>query len=316
MRQLLLKLKRNSGMLLAFFWICQFSIVNFQFARAQLSVSNNNSAAHPSAMFEVKSTEKGLLPPRMTTAQRDAIVNPAEGLYLFNLDKNMMEFFNGTEWRQFSYPSSSEVLCGNDFIDFRDNQVYPTILIGTQCWMKKNMNIGVMVNSTVTGSSHSDVSNNGVIEKYCFNNDPAYCAIYGGLYDWNEMMQYSTTAGVQGICPSGWHIPTDAEWTILTDYLGGEDVAGGKMKETGLTHWTAPNIGATNESGFTAIGTGIRYYTGTFDGIKNSTYLTSSSEQLTLYVIYRGAYGGYAKLWRGSYNLKTEGESLRCMRTN
>jgi len=70
------------------------------------------------------------------------------------------------------------------------------------------------------------------------------CNVYGGLYQWDEAMQYSTTVGVQGICPTGWHLPADSEWTTLTTFLGGEIIAGGKMKEAGLAHWASPNTGA------------------------------------------------------------------------
>jgi len=132
-------------------------------------------------------------------------------------------------------------------------QVYNTVLIGDQCWLKENLNIGTMIPGA------DEMQNNGTIEKYCYDDDPANCDIYGGLYQWDEMMQYSTLEGVQGICPAGWHLPADAEWTILADYLGGEDVAGGKMKETGTTHWHSPNKGATNSSGFTALPGGIRF---------------------------------------------------------
>jgi len=93
------------------------------------------------------------------------------------------------------------------------------------------------------------MSNNWLIEKYCYDNNSDNCDEYGGLYQWNEMMEYTTTPGVQGICPTGWHLPTINEWTLLVDYLGGMTVAGGKMKETGTVHWRTPNIGATNESG-------------------------------------------------------------------
>ena len=67
---------------------------------------------------------------------------------------------------------------------------------------------------------YQEMTNNGIIEKYCYDNDPVNCATYGGLYQWDEMMQYTTQQGTQGICPAGWHLPTDAEWTILTDFLG------------------------------------------------------------------------------------------------
>jgi len=137
-------------------------------------------------------------------------------------------------------------------------QVYNTVQIGTQCWMKENLNIGTRIDGS------QDQTNNGIIEKYCYNDNVSNCIVYGGLYQWDEMMQYTTAPGVQGICPPVWHLPTDAEWAILTTYLGGVNVAGGKLKETGTIHWQSPNTGATNESGFTALPGGYRDFVGVF----------------------------------------------------
>ena len=128
-----------------------------------------------------------------------------------------------------------------------DGKTYNTIQIGAQCWLKENLDVGVRINS---GNSSS---NNMIIEKYCYNDIEDSCIIYGGLYLWDEMMQYTTTSGLQGICPITWHIPTDSEWMILADFLGGQNTAGGKLKETGTSHWQSPNTGATNESGFTGL---------------------------------------------------------------
>jgi uncharacterized protein (TIGR02145 family) len=88
-------------------------------------------------------------------------------------------------------------------------QTYNTIQIGDQCWMKENLNAGVMINSD------ADQADNDIIEKYCYDNDPANCDAFGGLYQWDEIMQYVMTPGTQGICPPGWHIPVDDEWKIL-----------------------------------------------------------------------------------------------------
>ena len=125
-------------------------------------------------------------------------------------------------------PTSSKTITFN-FIACTDadNNSYSIVQIGTQVWMAENMNVGVRV-----GSSQLQ-TNNGIIEKYCYNDSTENCTKYGGLYQWDEMMQYVTTQGSQGICPAGWHLPTDEEWTTLTTYLGNEDVAGGKMKSTG-----------------------------------------------------------------------------------
>jgi len=139
--------------------------------------------------------------------------------------------------------------CGDQII--YSSQVYNTVQIGSQCWLKENLNVGIMIPGI------QNQTNNSQIEKYCYNNDPSNCTVYGGMYQWDEMMQYVSTPGAQGICPTGWHIPTDGEWTTLTTYLGGESLAGGKMKEPGYTHWNPPNTGATNESGFTGLPNGM-----------------------------------------------------------
>jgi uncharacterized protein (TIGR02145 family) len=89
-------------------------------------------------------------------------------------------------------------VCGENLNDLRDGQSYSTVLIGTQCWMAENLNIGTML----TGSGNQ--TDNNTIEKYCYHDSTSYCDTYGGLYQWNQMMQYDTIAGTQGICPSGW----------------------------------------------------------------------------------------------------------------
>jgi uncharacterized protein (TIGR02145 family) len=90
-----------------------------------------------------------------------------------------------------------------------EGQVYNTIQICSQCWLKENLNVGTMIPGT------QDMSNNSVIEKYCYKNEEDSCTKYGGLYQWGEIMQYTTQQGAQGICPPGWHIPTDEEWKVL-----------------------------------------------------------------------------------------------------
>ncbi len=177
--------------------------------------------------------------------------------------------------------------CGTAFFDSRSNQAYNTVLIGSRCWMRENMNIGTMILGEVA------MQNNGIFEKYCSGNLESNCAEYGGLYQWNEMMQYSTTQGVQGICPTGWHIPTDYEWKVLegsidSQYGIGDPVwdlegdrgydAGGKLKESGTIHWAFPNTGATNSSGFTALPGGARNTDGTFPSFLISGRFWSSTE--------------------------------------
>jgi uncharacterized protein (TIGR02145 family) len=171
--------------------------------------------------------------------------------------------------------------CGQPLTDPRDNQVYNTVHIGSQCWMAGNLNIGTRIDSSVAQS------NNGLIEKYCYHDLESNCAIYGGLYWWNEAMDYHTTPGSRGICPQGWHLPTDAEWCTLTLFLDPEvdcDAsgasgldAGGKMKEAGTAHWLTPNTGANNSSGFTALPGGQLTYAYVYNGINSNAYFYSST---------------------------------------
>jgi len=210
-------------------------------------------------------------------------------------------------------PVADTFTCGDTLVDSRDGQGYATVQIGTQCWMAENLNVGVMVNSINTGSHHSDVSNNGVIEKYCYNNDTSSCNTYGGLYDWDEAMGYVTTGGVQGICMAGWHIPTDAEWTTLATFLGGSNVAGGKLKEAGYTHWNSPNTGATNSSGFTGLPGGLRRYNGYFNNSGNNGYFWSSSVYSSSSAWHRSLYHNYQNVYRYN-NYRTYGFSVRCVR--
>lgn len=95
-----------------------------------------------------------------------------------------------------------------------DGNIYQTIKIGNQWWMAENLNTGIII------SSSENSSDNDTIEKFCMNNDQSYCEAYGGLYSWDELMQYSVSEGAQGICPEGWHIPTDAEVKQLEVFLG------------------------------------------------------------------------------------------------
>lgn len=136
--------------------------------------------------------------------------------------------------------------------DPRDGQQYPTVQIGSQCWMAKNLNIGEII------ELHQD-QDPTKYQKWCFGNVSGNCDTYGGLYQWEELMQGATQQGSRGICPEGWHVPTDGEWITMIMYLGGYDPSGGKIKEAGFDHWQPPNTSADNSSGFTALPGGMRY---------------------------------------------------------
>lgn len=188
------------------------------------------------------------------------------------------------------------------------NYTYNTIQIGSQCWFRDNLNIGTKINGTQGQSNH------GAIEKYCYNDDEVNCIEYGGLYQWNNAMQWSTNEGAQGICPPGWHIPTDNEWTELITFLGGVSVAGGKMKEAGTAHWASPNAGATNSSGFTGFPSGNRSGIGFFYNLTNYADIWSSSQNQndTNAAWTRGLNYNTEEAYRSDY-AKIAGFSVRCL---
>ena len=196
--------------------------------------------------------------------------------------------------------------CGEAFTDQRDGKTYTTIQIGTQCWMKQNLNMGNRIDGI------NEQSDNGTIEKFCYDNLESNCDMYGGLYQWDEMMQFSTIPGIQGICPTGWHLPTDAEWTTLTTYLGGESVAGGKMKESGTAHWNSPNTGATNSSGFTGLPGGYRITNGTFTNLGRTGDEWSSTEDAPTHAWDWYLYYNDANVYH-YYGNKSWGFSVRCL---
>jgi uncharacterized protein (TIGR02145 family) len=141
-----------------------------------------------------------------------------------------------------------------------DGNVYHTVAIGTQIWMAENLRVTHYRNGqpipNVTDGARWDSLITGA---YCnYNNTPFNDEKYGKLYNWFVI------ADTNGIAPAGWHVPSAEEWQILIDYLGGNSIAGGKLKERGTHHWNAPNVGASNKSGFSAVPNGYRHSQGDY----------------------------------------------------
>lgn len=157
-----------------------------------------------------------------------------------------------------------------------DGNVYHTVTIGTQVWMVENLKVkhyrnGDSIQNIYNGGTWNSLSTGAL----CFYNNVAdNSTIYGNLYN------FYAVADSRKLCPAGWHVPNDAEWITLFDYLGGESVAGGKLKESGIVHWNTPNTGATNEAGFTAVPGGYRINNsnGDFSYLKFNAFLWSSTE--------------------------------------
>lgn len=140
---------------------------------------------------------------------------------------------------------------------------------------------------------------------YWYDNDSTYKNTYGALYN-------GYTVKTNKLCPICWHVPTDAEWSILTTYLGGEDVAGGKLKETGTTHWDTPNTGATDETGFNALPGGSRFMDGTFKLVNDGGNWWSSSDYNTERTWFRGMNSAIDMVFKGPLE-KPNGVSVRCV---
>jgi len=196
--------------------------------------------------------------------------------------------------------------CGNSTIT-HGGVTYNIVQIGNQCWFKENLNYGSRINGS---SSQTD---NESAEKYCYSNTDGACTTYGGLYQWDEAMQYVTTEGAQGLCPTGWHIPTDAEFTILTNFLEGEAEAGGKMKHAGTTYWWDPNTGADNSSGFTALPAGGFIPTATWHDIGYTAGFWTSSLNSTM-IYYRNLTYNSDDVLRENNGNKTHAVSIRCIK--
>jgi len=211
--------------------------------------------------------------------------------------------------------------CGNTqdndddgICDWNDGDSYETILIADQLWMLENLKVTQYSNGDIipiwnSNSECSDQSNGAYI---VYDNTPSNTNIYGNLYNW-----YAVNDD-RGICPDGWHVPSDDEWTILIDYLGGKGVAGGKMKSTGTIEdgdglWYSPNEGASNESGFTALPAGK--YQDSHGSMGEYGYFWSNS-----------VFGDNVSFWQlahknpGAYNgtttYKTIAMSVRCINNN
>jgi len=205
--------------------------------------------------------------------------------------------------------------CNKDEADVRNNtvtdkegNVYNIITTGTQVWMAENLkttkyNDGTAIPLITENTSWDNLTTPG----YCwYDNEITYNNPNGALYNW-----YSVNTNK--LCPNGWHIPTDAEWTNLTTFPGDVSVAGNKVKEVGITHWVSPNTGATNETGFTALASGYRSNYGTFGYIGYYSVWWTSTESSATNAWVRLVSYNYDNVGRNNYR-KALGHSVRCLR--
>lgn len=191
-----------------------------------------------------------------------------------------------------------------------DGNTYKTVKIGDQIWMAENLNVSKYRNGDpIPHVQDDDAWTKLKTGAWCYyKNEIENGKIFGKLY--NGYAVYNPL----GLAPEGWHIPTDKEWTILTDYLGGEEVAGGKLKEAGTTHWESPNIAATNESGFTGLPGGYRIGSNGLFPSLGSGHFWSVQESLSSVALPRVLFYDIANVGLGSFFTMAIGYSVRCLK--
>lgn len=174
---------------------------------------------------------------------------------------------------------------GTPIVEY-EGQVYNTIQIFNQCWLKENLNVGTML------EGNELTSDNGIIEKYCYNNEPDSCAELGGFYPWDEMMQYSTQPGEQGICPPGWHIPTDEEWKVLEGAVDSQFGIGDQEWDLENTRGFDAGANLKSTSGWINIGNGLDLFG--FSGLSTGNWWLGSP--------YFFGHGQYTDFWVSDEN--------------
>lgn len=204
-----------------------------------------------------------------------------------------------------------------------DGNVYHTVRIGDQTWTQENMkttryNDGTPIPNVTDNTEWRHCDSPAYV---WYGNDISYKEPYGALYNWHAVGDKS------GLCPKGWHVPSDEEWKILEMYLGmskeqvdgtvwrGTD-QGGKIKEAGTDHWVSPNKGATNESGLTVLGAGRRFTNGLFGTIKEGCTIWSSTPTSLSSAAYRHFATGNAGIGRNPAGEKKFGFTVRCVKDN
>ena len=216
---------------------------------------------------------------------------------------------NGNPYNGRTTAIFNPVLTYGTMTDQEGNE-YKTITIDTQTWMAENLRTTKYRDSTeipnVTDNMEWANLTTGAYSNYKNTKRADSIATYGRIYNW-----YAAT-DAHNIAPTGWHVATDAEWSTLTTYLGGESVAGGKLKEIGTTHWLSPNAGATNNTGFTALPAGQRS-TGLFYSIGEYGYWWSATEYNATHAWYHRVYTNFSDMYR-NHCPKKEGFSVRCVK--
>ena len=293
--------------------VATFYLLLFTFYSSAQSVGINSTGAAPesSALLVLNSNNKGFLITRVDTAN---IVAPAFGLMTLAPIDSCLYLYNGNTWMGMggggtncscncvSTNPPTSFICGSPITDARDSETYGTVEIGNQCWMSENLNY-------TPSSSNS----------WCYDNIPANCTTYGRLYDWNTASNNTSSStnpsGVQGVCPTDWHLPSDAEWKELEMELGMSqaeaDNTGGRGTNEGEQLKTS-SWGGNNSSGFTALPGGKRGTNGSFH-YEGSDVTWWSATESGNDVWRRGLTSSQSDVYRFT-DVKGLGYSVRCLK--
>ena len=301
-----------------------FYILTFKTAGASISVKLFTAKPNNDAVkLELIETEAVTEPILKNTAGRGFEFTPGDELILVgysgNLESGTINKPNTGQTVTFQFASG--IPCPGIPAVVYEGKTYNTVQIMSQCWLKENIDLGNQVDGTIAQSD------NGVIEKYCFNDDASNCTLYGGLYQWSEMMKYvSDSVSIQGICPGDWHVATDLEWMVLEgavdsqygigdpywwhDMNRGFD-AGKNLKST--TGWK-DNGSGTDLYGFTALPGGIHHDDNTYIGLTKYACFWTSTRSISVFASHARLIDYYYNLvYRDQYE-RTEARSVRCIK--
>ncbi len=265
--------------------------------------------------FEIEKSENGSTYAIIKTVNANMTTATIEGSYIttkqYSFRVRAKAIYNYSEYSDIAM---SLFLCGQAVVNY-SGRIYNTVKIGGQCWLKENLNIGTKIDG-----GNNQTSGNG-IEKYCYDNNEINCTTYGGLYQWAEAVQYQNgatnttspsptfTGNVKGICPSGWHIPTKAEFETL---IASSVVNNNSNTLKAIGHGTGNDTG-TNTSGFSALLVGSRDNDGTFNNLGFGTYFWSSAEYDVASAYILALYDINSNLYFHNIN-KGNGFSVRCLK--
>ena len=195
--------------------------------------------------------------------------------------------------------------CPESFTDPRDGKEYTAVAIGDQCWMAENLNVGTMI------SGSQDPTNNGTIEKFCYDNNASNCDQYGGLYSWDEMMQYSDEESTQGICPDGWHLPSDMEFMALEIEVG---LSFDEATSSGLRGSDEGyKLQSGGDSGFEALLAGMKMTENQFFNLNSYAVFFTSTENTQNLSQARYLFTDNGQILRNPFE-KTHAYSVRCLK--